>query len=234
MLLIFTTVFFVMALFNFAVYRFVHWLSLIVFLVPPAVLLGIFLYKRKHEFKRLKSLNVVLAVVFVFVSIGNFGLMITDDSMSPSRDVHAYERIMKAHGYPGSKGVAHFPSQIPADSQNVQFYDMPAWIDGPYIYLRYQATTEEITDMYNKYSTAAKKVVKLSDTLLSTEELPSGMKFVLGSFHEVGYEKLPEDFDLIFIDFSPAAFEESTNGCSYGLAVSRQRNEVICFYERWG
>jgi hypothetical protein len=102
LMLVFFAFFLGMVLVNIASYRFIHWVNLVLFMLPSMVLLGLYLFKRKHELKKLTQIiiNISLGIILIVTTFINFGIMMVDEALSPNTSRYAYEHELKLYGFP--------------------------------------------------------------------------------------------------------------------------------------
>jgi hypothetical protein len=49
----------------------------------------------------------------------------------------------------------------------------------------------------------------------------------------VGYDELPDDFEILILDNKPYKPKNWNHGYSYGLALSRVSNEILFYQSVW-
>lgn len=230
---VFFVLFLAMLWVNIACLRFIHWYSLAAFLLPPAACIGVYFFRRKHASgKKARTLvTVLLSVIFVLFTLGNIGLMSTAETFLPNSSASSYERDLKLHGYPGNSFLSHFPAKIPQDARNVRFYEEPSFGPSAFSFvLRYDASADEIESIYNRFTPCAQFVVNKKEFTNPSDF--NTVNFDTFFAKHIGYDELPDDFDLVVLD-SKSTGTDHFKGYARGLAISRQREQVIYFTVEW-
>jgi hypothetical protein len=87
--------------------------------------------------------------------------------------------------------------------------------------LRYTANEDDVEGIYKLYA-------KMDKVFIHGETDAPSYYDLFAS--KIGYEPLPDDFDLFIVRKNQLG-TDALAGIVSGLAISRQRNEVIFFYE---
>jgi hypothetical protein len=218
---------------NIAFFRFIHWYCLIAFFAPVAIFAGMYFIRRKHSPGRKAWVvaGIACGIFLAFFESANYFLMSLDDDLSPVQDVHSYANELQLNGYPDNESLAHFPAKIPDGAQNVRFYDNPAFGPGPFAFLlRYDTDAAGIDALYERFTPVANRFFTMRSV---TDEAVLEQIDSLSFFaNDIGYARLPDDFDIILLGGESTEANWS-DGYAWGLAVSRQRNEVILFSIGW-
>jgi hypothetical protein len=126
--------------------------------------------------------------------------------------------------------MAHFPKAVPPGARNVKFYEQPEFLQGGSDFiLTYDTDSKEINRIYDTYSSQALIVIKgdTTDMLSDDDRIPQF------TYDQTGYEGLPQDFDYIVLGAKPYHPGDWNHGYTYGVAISRERREVIFWSEYW-
>jgi hypothetical protein len=159
-------------------------------------------------------------------------------ALAPVAEIGEYQSILNTRWNSSGNLTAHFPRSNPRDVQDVRFYYQPAYGQGAeIIQLRYRATPAEISKLYDRFAALKTKTFFGGGTDSHLNEL-EGMPPT--SFWTSGSDDLrfPPDFEIMLFDEVPSEQLRSdplfwNHGSSHGVAVSRQRNEIVYWAERW-
>ena len=168
------------------------------------------------------SLLTLAAIAFAYFTNGIVEYIV--DSTTPILDVNQYETILKSYD---PKLTRHFPPHVPGSAMQVQFYYLPAFLQGgSYLQLRCKLPSEEINALLDRYRPIAKQIG-------SNNEIAASDGIPLTSFH--GEPQLPEDFQILILGGEPYKTNPAdwNHGYTYGLAISTQRQEVIYYADYW-
>ncbi len=141
-------------------------------------------------------------------------------------DIRKYDKILDAYWGPGCELVSHFPRPIPADAQGIRFSFLPAFLQGgTHIQLRYSLPSEQIEERYAYF--AQKKTKSFFGGTPTTS-------FYIGDTKD---GRFPDDYEIMIFDRvlkeedQPAGYWN--HGQSHGVAISKQRHEIIYWAESW-
>ncbi len=135
--------------------------------------------------------------------------------------------------------VEHFPQSIPEDAKDVKFSYLPGFLQGgTYIQLRYSTTPEQIETLYKKFSVQKTKSFfggNTNDHINVKEGMPTTFFY---TSDKRGHERFPEDYEIMIFD--PVVKEADrpqgfywNHGICHGVAISKKRNEIVYWAERW-
>jgi hypothetical protein len=145
----------------------------------------------------------------------------------PVTDAHDYKHLLSLYEYPDNVSIEHFPPGIPASAKDVVLYERPGFLQGAQsFYLKYRIDKNEIESIYNHYSSGVQLIAKnkLSEFSLGVTGL---------IYEEMGYDSTQTDFDFFIIDSQSFEPGDWNHGYTYGIAVSREKLEVIYWSEEW-
>lgn len=229
LMLIFLSIFVMVVLANIFFCRYIHWLNLIVCLLPVSVFLAFFLIYKKYtiDIALRIILNIILCLSFILFSVGNSAVILYGEVFLPVTDTHDYQHLLTLYGYPHRSDMAHFPSEIPAGANDVILEDIPGFVQGAsHFSLMYKTDSNEINGIYARYGSGANSVLKNNVTSYDLG--------VTGILHEeIERDAVISDFDFFILDSQPSQPGDWNHGYTYGIAVSRQRLEVIYWSEAW-
>lgn len=135
-----------------------------------------------------------------------------------------------------SKGLAsHFPSSIPTTAMNVGLSAFPGFLQGgAWFQLRLTLPPGDIAKAYESASTNAKDFYDGGGFYKSVNAKKGGLPGT--SFHTSGSKEgdFPSDYRIfVFAARSGGGEPPWQVGESYGVVISKERNELIYFAEKW-
>ena len=207
-----------------------QYLTGLLFAVPFVCLGSVTLLTAKGKLR--SSVSVALAasltVILLPAMLFAFAWMSMDAATTTTTDVGKYERVLGLREYPDNALIAHFPAKIPDNAKNVVFHYYPAFMqDGEVFALKFETDDDSVNTYRNEFSKKAKWTGKASDI----EAQENGVAF--GSFSEIGYDELPDDFIVYLIDSKPYHTGDWNHGIMSLAAVSGQRREVLFYADDW-
>lgn len=131
--------------------------------------------------------------------------------------------------------VAHFPNPLPPAATNVKLSFVPSFLQGGASFqVRFSLPASDISKLYDDATMTAKDFYDGGGFFKSTGAKTGGLPGT--SFLTSDTEKesdFPADY-RIFV-FAAQSFGDNSwnHGKSYGVVISKQRNEVIYFAENW-
>jgi hypothetical protein len=144
--------------------------------------------------------------------------------------------------YPGLRAkwdaslVEHFPKKIPPSATLKRFCHFPGYLQrGAYIQLRLRLTPERIGELYDEFSRRRTRSYFGGD-INSHANGPERMPTTFFRTAEARTGPFPDDYEIMVLD--PAIPESAdgqnwNHGRSHGVAISRERNEIVYWAERW-
>jgi hypothetical protein len=209
------------------------------FLIPPAVCGAAYLLARKYPrpLVHATAMPVCVLICAAWLSLIVFahGFQM---ALAPVTDTGQYQTILNTRWNLNGDFTAHFPRPIPRGVQDVRFYYQPAFGQGAeIIQLRYRTTPAEISELYDRFAALKTKASFGGENDLHMNE-PEGMPTT--SFWTSGSDdrRFPLDFEIMIFDKLlmekdwPEGFYWN-HGSSHGVAISKQRNEIVYWAERW-
>jgi hypothetical protein len=148
-------------------------------------------------------------------------------------NVQKYEQIVQRWEETGM--VDHFPSRVPAEARNVQFSFQPGFLQGgAHIQLRYESSPNTIATLESRFSRDAiasfeggdrSSHRRLNPDISTTRFYTSGSSM----------RTFPSDYVIIVLLAEPRGNpgHQWNHGRSCGVAISRQRNEIVYWAESW-
>ncbi len=196
-----------------------------------------------HKLKKHRKLTIsgccigILITFFVILilnSVIGFGY-----SAKPETNVADYKDALERLGYPKREWLSHFPPNIPTNAENANFYWSKGFLQASmFIQLRLTLPKSEIESILKK--SQARKVKFPNDRkVFQQDKLPF---MPLGAGESEILVEWPEDFEIIVFQYGkPGYYKEEGYGTqeywdktyNYGIAVSKQRNEVIYWSEAY-
>ncbi len=135
---------------------------------------------------------------------------------------------------PGAaKGLAYFPTAIPAAATNPRFYYLPHFLQGgTRLQLRYGLPHARIQSLAGQYAAISKQTTQGSAHTFAAVHGQQGLPTAeFRNAANTQFAALPTDFAVYVLDAS--GFPSFNHGYSYGAAISLQRDEVIYWLEDW-
>jgi len=193
----------------------------------------------RHSRSLAHAVAIVIGIpsILLMAFIG-LGVEMWLDATRVVTDVAQYEEVLDGYWSFDPKLVGHFPRPIPADARDVRFSFAPAFLQGgAHVQLRYAATPEAVSRLYAEYSAKKTKSFLGGDTNvhMNTEEGMPTTFFYTGSAKELDF---PDDYEIMIFDEvlkeedRPPGFYWN-HGKSHGVAISKERNEIIYWAEAW-
>ena len=150
-----------------------------------------------------------------------------------------YKDALKFLGYPQHPWLKHFPKSIPKEATNVSFYCSKHFLQYSfYMQIRFILPAAKITallDESQKIEAAVPEEIKTSK-----REKPPFMPLSAGE-KELHLE-WPDDFKIIVFHYGgPSYYKDDGYGtqeywdgkCSYGIAISQRRSEIVYWTEEY-
>ncbi len=149
-------------------------------------------------------------------------------SAFPETNPANYKDVLEVYEYKQRPWLQHFPSSIPENATNISFYWSKGFLQGSmYIQLRYVLPEAEIKTLLNEC--LKKKATCPANKEDSTYIMPlsAGEKEVIN---------WPDDFEIIVYNYGGRGYwkdegygtqEYWDKLCTYGIALSQDRNEVV-------
>ena len=189
-----------------------------------------------------KFAHALIALVCFIVFLGwgalSLGSEFIKRAVTPVTKPSAYAKTLgRAAGF-APQLVSHFPKEIPGTAKKVKFYYMPGFLQSATVMqLRYQTSAEDIARLYEHYQKAARKryIGGNTNIHMNTEE---GMPTTFFFTSDSGDRTFSDDYEIMTLDpvirsaDRPEGFYFN-HGQSHGVAISRERNEVIFWAESW-
>lgn len=217
--------------YNFLSFPFIN---IIIFAIPFC-LFAIMTYIKVNQRMNKKAclvITIILAVILPVVMFFNYIFMILNQSTSEVTDIHKYDKVLSMYGYPDNKSMAHFPSNVPSNAENIRFYERPQFLQGgSSVFLLYKTSEQELTSYYNKYK--GKVQIELENCSQPSYSYDNDYWIPEVWKEAIGYDSIPDDFKVMIIDSKPYYPKNWNHGYSYGLALSNQRKEIFFWSEDW-
>ena len=138
--------------------------------------------------------------------------------------------------------IAHFPDKIPADANDVRLSYFPGFLQGgAWFQVKMTLPEDRISQLFEEFDLKKVKSVHgggsydhensevgMPTTLFRTSKSDSSDS----SRNFVG-EGFPEDFVIMVLGAKDSARGSWNHGCSYGVAISKFRREIVYWAEDW-
>ena len=171
--------------------------------------------------------TVILICVSSFAIIISFILFLCvsfDETLYENSDINKYSQALRMHGSP-----EHFPKYIPKDAKNVYFFDRLQFLQaGSEIHLRYKTTKEICLKKLEEFS---KQAIFINSG--GFDQIAYNMCVPDISDKSAGYGALSNDFKIIVLQGNPYKPYDWNHGCSYGIAVSLEKEELAYWADYW-
>lgn len=180
-------------------------------------------------------ITAVLVAMFPIIMFFQLVSLTVDYTSQDFTSISQYQRVLKVLNHKRNERVQHFPNEIPQVATNAELNYKPRFLQGgELLYLKYDADTEHINQLEIKYK-------EIAQWTGPTAFLEQGQYLGINntSFDLIGFNTLPEYFTIYVIDSKPYKHsvpdkpENWNHGYTYGLAISKETNTVIYFYENW-
>jgi len=132
--------------------------------------------------------------------------------------------------------VAHFPNPLPATASNIKLSAFPGFLQGgAWFQVRLTLPATEVSKIYDNATKVAKDFYDGGGTYKSVNSKTNGLPGT--SFHTSDSPQQP-DFPVDYRVFVFAAQDAGgtppyQSGTCYGVVISKQRNEVIYYANKW-
>jgi hypothetical protein len=129
--------------------------------------------------------------------------------------------------------VSHFPNPLPSTATNVTLSAYPGFLQGgAWFQVRLTLPPADVAKAFDTASNTAKDFYDGGGVFESTNAKHGGLPGT--SFHTSGAQEtdFPADY-RVFVYGAQDHGGHWNHGNSYGIVVSKQRNEVIYFAENW-
>lgn len=130
--------------------------------------------------------------------------------------------------------VAHFPNPLPPAASNLKLSAFPGFMQGgAWFQVRFSLPADEVSKVYDDAAKAAKDFYDGGDRVKAVNSKKGGLAGT--SFHtsEDKQADFPDDYRVFVFDAESFGDNSWNHGRSHGVVVSRQRNDVIYYAERW-
>lgn len=196
---------------------------------------------RAFETVRFKHLRrcIIAAVAISLALIIARGLRSWSFGPSPVTDASRYVSVLHELSYPGADGPAKwvastFPPAIPPDATNVRFCYEQIMRGGSHLQLSMCLPSSRVTEMLAPNRKRAKRTLighGFGDMAGYTTTLPRLMRTDAAIATSV---RLPNDFEIFVLDAQQKSYSsEWTAGSCVGIAINRDSNEVIYWFDDW-
>lgn len=197
------------------------------FLIPVLIFSAITILTYKNKIKKivLFILCIVLSALFVYFTINSTLYLIFYECTYVTTDIKQYKITMKNYGYPHNEFLSHFPESIPDHALNIHFYEEPKFMQNrSSIFLLFDTTVDDVLYYKSIYSD---KAINLHAENKSNYCLPEVFQ------EAIGYNILPDDFEIYVLGSNPSELGDWNHGYSYGIAVSEKRRQILFYRQIW-
>jgi hypothetical protein len=206
--------------------------------VPAVVFLIAYAVSRKASRTVIHAFIIPLCTLaigfWLLVSTGVDGLIAATAEVTV---VRRYDEILSQRWNGERNLVQHFPQPIPSDARDVRFAFRPHFLQGgAYVQLRYSTTPDIIAELYERFSSIKTKSFiggerhihrNAKDGMPTTDFYTSGSKD----------HKFPDDYEIMIFDKvlkeKDRGPEFWNHGETHGVAISKERNEIVYWAESW-
>ncbi|MFP4380547.1 MAG: hypothetical protein ACLFUS_08600 [Candidatus Sumerlaeia bacterium] len=203
--------------------------------LPAAVLLSACYLGRRFQKVAIYLVAIplfVFALCFWMMSMLFIGLSY---DLKGVTDPKKYEKVLEEKWSPGDNLVDHFPRPIPPEARNTKFSYLPGFLQGgTHIQLRIELPKSRIREIYQEASENAKQSHIGGDAFSLVNSGTDGLAST--HFYTSESHEFPDDYRIFIYDAKPYKQEGEhiwNHGYSKGVAVSKERNEVIYWAESW-
>ncbi len=220
----------------------ISYFALLLNLLPFVMFGGFYLILRK--WKKTMWLHASAVVLCICALAFSARLVVRLESFIRARaevtNIKKYEGILNEYwteehmGYRGM--VSHFPRPIPKGAKNVVFSFQPWFMQGGgHIQLRYSTDPKTIRALYEEFSQRKTKSFfggNRNDHMNVEEGMPTTFFYT----NHTDDNEFPDDYEIMIFDEvlkdRPEGFYWN-HGRSRGVAISRERNEIVYWAEVW-
>ncbi len=150
-------------------------------------------------------------------------------------DIDEYEHVLSEWKQTGL--INHFPQKIPEHSNIVKFSSFPGFLQGGgWVQLRLELHSNEIEQAYAGAMKRSRQYHDGGGLYTMVNRQKDGL--ASSNFHTSGTNdrEFPKDYRVFIFEAKPyktgSAFDWN-HGKSMGIAVSKNRNEVVYWAENW-
>ncbi|WP_017651619.1 hypothetical protein [Fortiea contorta] len=192
------------------------------------------LTKRSHFLKiaitlllSLSSFGVVGGSFFLRKAFSNSN---SPDIINAVSEYHQIRENLRANNYPRK----HFPSQIPADAEDVNLAYSPSTAMGnSFLQVKWKQSPEKLKNLHLQYRKIAKHKYKGGNTN-DHANLSDGVPTTFFYTNNAA-ASFPSDYEILVLDAQDrgsSGFKWS-HGESYGVAINDSATEIVYWWEKW-
>ncbi|MCX7013970.1 MAG: hypothetical protein NTW86_15695 [Candidatus Sumerlaeota bacterium] len=209
----------------------------LIHLTPGLVFLAAWCAWRNSHLRRLH----VLAVLALIGCAGFWGFLAPVYEFfylasAETTRIRRYDEIMRAN--PDSEILSHFSRFVPPDAQHAKMSAQPGFLQGgSHLQLRYDTTPERIDALYRQFAERTTKSFYGGDAVDHMNQ-DDGMFTIFFYTADGSDHTFPPDYEVMVFDRLPTAQQRQkgidwNHGQSHGVAISKQRNEIVYWQEQW-
>ena len=180
---------------------------------------------------RIVPANIITGILVISLTVVMFFQLIhlmVDAGTTSVTDIDKFERVLRLKNHGENMRISHFPKEIPVNTQNIEFFYSPAFLQGgEHMFLKYEISSQYIEQLAEEYSSIAQWSGPSDNLTIQNYGIDDR------SFYFIGYDQLPEGFTVYVLDSEPYKTGDWNHGYSYGLAVSTSQGIVIYFSLTW-
>jgi hypothetical protein len=174
----------------------------------------------------MRNLRTLILTLFCVAIAGCFG--------PPSTETNPDKYSVLLTQWAPTGLVSHFPKSIPTGAKNVRLSEFPGFLQGgAWFQLRLTLPPGEVAMAYESASTNAKDFYDGGNSLTSVNAKKGGLPGTGFYTSDNKDHNFPSDYRIFVFAALSAGGNAWDHGQSYGLVISKERNEVIYYAEQW-
>ena len=184
----------------------------------------------------------IALVVFLTWGMCTWFLYTIEQAILPASDVSQYQSYLDestSHGCPDLL-VSHFPRTIPEEAKDIHVrYKSPIMQSGGYLQLRYSLPPQTIQQLHTQYTNEKMRHSFVGgswgDHKINGITIPTTQFFTSDSKNN----SFPKNYEIMVFDIREGDEQIINESITYnwedshGVAISKQRNEII-YWAEWG
>jgi hypothetical protein len=189
--------------------------------------------------------NFVKIITVISMAFGGIGLVGGGFFLSRASDKSSYNQVVndvksyrqvRQHSWSNKTLIKHFPTEIPADAQNVRFVYSPGSMQaGNILQLRFKQPQAKITALLAEYEKVASWKYRGGDSNEHVNK-PNGVPTTF--FHTSDNStdnSFPFNYEILVLGVSDKGNKDFkwNHGNSYGVALNTQQEEIVYWAEEW-
>ncbi len=213
-------------------------LSVLVSFAPAAAFAAAYAATRRKWISAMPG----IATAFCLLVLGHWGAVTLaiealNSATAEVTDAGEYASVLDEYWSSNSDLVSHFPRPIPSEARDVRFSFQPGFLQGgTHVQLRFSVPEQEISDLYEHFAAIRTKSFHGGDWG-EHANAKDGMPTTWFHTGDSQDRSFPADYEVMILDPLLTEQERATgswnHGRSHGVAISRERGEIVYWAEDW-